>query len=280
VSIFATASTFLTLYYLCQPLIVLFDIFSYFDFQFLHSNSIAMVFRGIQPTGSKKTSGIARRPKQGTSYRAHQATQAVLPIQASLSSVHELPESGEESPDRPPNKKLRPDDNWRAARAVRSRDEKIERIQVKHNTVIQEMNKLRSANINLQVKVSKQKQAVLEISNKKYNEAKAHRVASLEKEEAHKVALAALCKEHARKIEDAFRIADEATGKVLIAEEDRLSNDRAHSSTMRAERERHSIKLKKERTDKNLVHSTWHQRWITSMARNMTEQRTSHKKDI
>ena len=237
-----------------------------------------MVFHGVQPTGSKKKSHIARRRKQGTSYRDSQAHQAALPTQASLSSVHTLPESGGNSPDRPPNKKLRPDDNWRAARAVRSRDEKIERIQAKHNTVVQEMNKLRSTNINLQVKVSEQKQAVLEISNKKYNEAKAHRVASLKKEEAHKVALAALCEEHAREIEDAFRIADEATGKILIAEEARLSNDRAHSSMMRAERERHSIKLKKERTDKNLVHSTWHQRWIAAMAKNMTEQRTSHKK--
>ena len=105
-------------------------------------------------------------------------------------------------------------------------------------------------------------------------------MASIEKEEAHKVAVAALCEEHARKIEDAFMIADRVTDKMLIAEELRLSNDRAHSKAVRAEREHNHMKLVKERTDKNLVHSTVHQRWIAAMARNMNKQRSDHEKEM
>ena len=119
---------------------------------------------------------------------------------------------------------------------------------------------LQSTNVNLQLKVSNQKQAVIKITNEKYNEAKSHRMASIEKEEAHKVSVAALCEEHARKIEDAFMIADEATDKMLIAEGLRLSNNCAHSKAVREERERNHMKLETERTDKNLVNSTVHQR--------------------
>ena len=106
-----------------------------------------------------------------------------------------------------------------------------------------ENDNLQSTNVNLQLKVSNQNQAVIKITNEKYNEAKAHRMASIEKEEAHKVAFAALCEEHARKIEDAFMIADEATNKMLIAEELRLSKYRANSKAVRAERERNHMKL-------------------------------------
>ena len=96
-------------------------------------------------------------------------------------------------------------------------------------------------------------------------------MASNEKEEAHKVAVAALCEEHARKIEKAFMIADEATDKMQIAGKLRLSNDRAHSKAVRAERERNHMKLEKERTDKNLFHSTVHQRW---------SRHQNHKREI
>ena len=233
-----------------------------------------MVFHGGQPTGSKK-SGMARRYKQGTSYDAYQAAVADLSVTDASN-----PDGEPESSDPPPVKKQRYDVNWRAVRAVRARDRKVERIQAQHKAVIVENENLQSTNVNLQLKVSNQKQAFIKITNEKYNEAKAHRMASIEKEEAHKVAVAALCEEHARKIEDAFMIADEATDKMLIAEELRLSNDRAHSKAVRAERERNHMKLEKERTDKNLVNSTVHQRWIAAMARNMTNQHSDHEKEM
>ena len=75
-------------------------------------------------------------------------------------------------------------------------------------------------------------------------------------------------------------IADKATDKMLIAEELRLLNDRAHSKAVRAERERNHMKLEKERTDKNLVNSTVHQQWIAAMAINMTKQRSDHEKEM
>ena len=75
-------------------------------------------------------------------------------------------------------------------------------------------------------------------------------------------------------------IADEATDKMLIAEELRLFNDCAHSKAVRADRERNHMKLEKERTEKNLVNFTVHQRWIAAMARNMTKQRSDHEKEM
>jgi hypothetical protein len=114
-------------------------------------------------------------------------------------------------------------------------------MQANHNTVIVGIKALQPTNINLQVTVSEQKQSVLKIPNKKYNAARAHRMASLEKEEAHKLALAPLCEEHARKIKHAFRISNEAIDTILIAEEAHLLTDRAHSSAMRDECEQHLI---------------------------------------
>ena len=68
--------------------------------------------------------------------------------------------------------------------------------------------------------------------------------------------------------------------EMLITEELRLSNDRAHSKAVRAERERNHTKLEKERTYKKLVNSTVHQRWIAAMARNITKQRSDHEKEM
>ena len=87
-----------------------------------------------------------------------------LPVQRSpvshaalLSPVHKLPESGDESFEQPPNKKLQSDDNWRVARPVLFRDQTIKRFQDNNGAVMLGRKKLRSTNNNHQVNVSKQK---------------------------------------------------------------------------------------------------------------------------
>ena len=95
-----------------------------------------MVFQGGEPTGSKK-SGMVRRYKQGTSYDAYQAADAVKYV-----TYASNPDGETESSDPPPFKKQRYDANWRAVRAVRARDRKVERIQAQHKAVIVTLNEL------------------------------------------------------------------------------------------------------------------------------------------
>ena len=103
---------------------------------------------------------MARRYKQGTSYDAYQAADAVESVTDASN-----PGGEPESSDFPPVKKQRYDANWRAIRAVRACDRKLEWIQAQHKAVIVENENLQSTNINLQLKVSNQKQAVIKITN-------------------------------------------------------------------------------------------------------------------
>ena len=115
--------------------------------------------------------------------------------------------------------------------------------------------------------------------NEQYIEAKAYRVASLKKEEAHKLAISQLCEEYATKIEEAFTLADNETVMKLHAKKLRLDADQAYSRKLGKERQRFNVKLEKERKGEISVASYLHKQWIKNMARNMTNQKEEHKKE-
>ena len=70
--------------------------------------------------------------------------------------------------------------------------------------------------------LAKQKTAVKCLENKQHVDAKEHRMASLNLEEAHKRAIDKLYKENALAIDDVFAKADIRTNKLLQVEKQRL----------------------------------------------------------
>ena len=75
-----------------------------------------MVFHGKRPTGSKKTKiGRLAQPRRRTD-------RDEAPEEHQEAAEHPEPAVPEADPPPPRPKKQRPDDNWRVARAVRSRD--------------------------------------------------------------------------------------------------------------------------------------------------------------
>ena len=114
------------------------------------------------------------------------------------------------------------------------------------------------------------------MEHKKFVDAKAYRTADIEKEAAHKLAIASLCEEYALKIDEAFELADTETNKKLEAEKARILADSQYSNNLRKERQRSSVKLKKELAGQAAVLEHSHQRWIDNLARNLASQQRLH----
>ena len=87
-----------------------------------------MVFHEGNTPGRKK-SGIGRKHKKGKTYHTYQSS-----IEAAGPAGLGDPDPADPDPaEPPPGKKSRPDDNWRVARVVVSRDKKVERISSKRD---------------------------------------------------------------------------------------------------------------------------------------------------
>jgi hypothetical protein len=174
--------------------------------------------------------------------------------------------------DPPPPKKQRPDDNWRVARAVRSRDQTLQRMSSEKGDL---SNKIDS----LQRSLAKQKTAVKCLKNRQHVDAKEHRTASLNLEEAHKRAIADLLEEHALAIDDAFIKADIKTKNLLLLEQQRLEAEAGYTAKIREERQLANDKLEKERRSHKAISLDGHARWVKNMARNMKAMDIEHKRD-
>ena len=124
---------------------------------------------------------------------------------------------------------------------------------------------LAKSNVSLSKSVSEKKSKVKKLDNEKYVDAKASRTASLEKEEQYKRAILMLCNNHACDIEAAFAVADEETNKNLETEKLRLISEKEYSTILRAERQRSSVKLKKERASQKAVNEYSHKRWMQNL---------------
>jgi hypothetical protein len=222
-----------------------------------------MVFHGKQYPGGKKTK-IGRQPRRATSEQAYQAAQEA----ARAAGVQEDHEPVAPHVDPPPPKKQRPDDNWRVARAVRSRDQTLQRMSSQKADL---SNRIDS----LQKSLANQKTAVKCLKHAQHVDAKEHRTASLNLEEAHKRAIANLLEEHAVTIDDAFAKADIETEKLLLLEQHRLEAEAGYIAKIREERQLANDKLEKERRSHKATSLDWHARWIKNMARNMKD----HKRD-
>jgi len=110
-------------------------------------------------------------------------------------------------------------------------------------------------------------------------QAKEHRMASLNLEEAHKRAIAELLEEHASAIDEAFATADQKTEELLMLEQQRLEDEAGYTARIREERRLATEKLEKERARHKATSSDSHARWIKNMAENMKAADVQHKKD-
>ena len=162
-----------------------------------------MVFRGKRPTGSKKTK-IGRLTKSCRRTNPDEA-----PEEHQEAAEHLEPAVPEVDPPCPQPKKQRPDDNWHVARAVRSRDQTLQRRASEKAHLSQKVD-------SLQTSLTNQKAAVKVLTKTQHVEAKEHRMASLNLEEAHKRAIAELLEEHASAIDKEFAMAYTKTEELLM----------------------------------------------------------------
>ena len=222
-----------------------------------------MVFHGTGFPGSKRTK-IGRPVRRANSNAAHEDHQEAAENPAPAVAPVDPP------PPRP--KKQRPDNNWRVARAVRSRDRTLERRASETAHLSQKID-------SLQKSLRNQKAAVKVLTKTQHVQAKEHRVASLNLEEAHKRAIAELLEEHASAIDKAFATADMKTEELLMLEQQRLEDEAGYTGRIREERRLATKKLEKERANHKATTSASHARWIKNMAENMKAVDAQHKKD-
>merc|ERR1712153_172627 len=130
--------------------------------------SATMVFHGKGFPGSKRTK-IGKPVRRAGSYAASEEHQEA--------AEHPEPAVPEADPPPPRPKKQRPDDNWRVARAVRSRDRTLERRASETAHLSQKID-------SLQKSLTNQKAAVKALTKTQHVQAKEHRMASLNLEEA------------------------------------------------------------------------------------------------
>ena len=135
-------------------------------------------------------------------------------------------------------------------------------------------------NVALKATVKQQKDKIKRLEHEKFVDAKAYRTSDIEKEEAHKLAIARLCEEHALKIDEAFEFADKETSKKLEAEKARILADSQYSNNLRKERQRSSVNLKKRLADQADVIKQSHQRWIDNMVRNLASEKRLHARNL
>ena len=231
-----------------------------------------MPFTGGQCTW-KKTKSVGRTQKKGKTYHEHQIASAAA-ILAGLGDPNPAAELDPVDPT--PVKKQRSDNNWRVDRAIRSRDKQAAKNEEKLGAVSMERDSLSNGIFELESKVLNQKATIKKLQRDQFVVAKAHRIAGLEKEEAHKAAIQVLVEEYAQKIDDAFEYADKETNKKLEAEKAKILADSQYSTNLKKERQRHFDKLKKERKVQASMKDQAHQRWINNLARNLSSQQRLH----
>ena len=130
--------------------------------------------RDLTEAKRKKIGRVARPDCRTNPDEAHKAHQEAA-------EAHEAAVPHVDPP--PPPKKHWPDDNWRVARAVRSRDQTLQRISSEKAHLSQKID-------SLQMSLTNQKAAVKVPTKTQHVQAKEHRMASLNLEEAHKRAIA------------------------------------------------------------------------------------------
>ena len=226
-----------------------------------------MTFHGRLNPGKNKCS-IGYQHKQGRTFQLQKTD-----VKEAGQAADPDPGCADPDPDEPPpTKNERSDNNWRSARVIVARGERVERVFLQRDT-------LAKRNLSLSKSVSEQKSKVKKLENEKYVDAKASRTASLEKEEQHKLAIALLCENHACDIEAAFAVADEETNKNLETDKLRLISEKEYSTNLRTERQRSSGKLKKERASQKAVNEYSHKRWMQNLASNLAKQKKEHQKE-
>ena len=136
-----------------------------------------MVFHGRQLQDSLK-SKIGNPVRRANTYRVY--TGAVTHAgPAGLDDSNPVDPDPEQPP---PIKRQLSNDNWRVARAICSRDKKVDQVSLERDT-------LTKSNIALNETVIQQKATVKKPEHGKYVYAKAYQTAAIEKEDAHKLPL-------------------------------------------------------------------------------------------
>ena len=91
--------------------------------------------------------------------------------------------------------------------------------------------------------VHEQKSTIKDLTHQMHVDAKSNRTASVQAEDAHQAALAAISEEFASKIEDAYAVANTKTETKLEAESCRIIADKEHTKILEKERTNHNEKM-------------------------------------